>query len=48
MTINLLLLVVALVLFVVVAAGLVPAGWDPGRPVAAGLAFFAASHLPIR
>lgn len=48
MTWNVVALVVAIVCFAIVALGLAPADVDTGRVVAAGLAFFAASHLPVR
>ena len=48
MTWNVVALVVAIVCFVVVALGLTPADVDVVRLVAAGLALFAAAHLPAR
>ena len=48
MTVNTALLVVSIVLFVLVALGVSVGQVDATRLVAAGLALFAASHLPIR
>lgn len=48
MTVNVAALVAAIVVFVLVALGVQVGQLDAVRLVAAGLALFAAAHLPIR
>lgn len=47
MTLNAALIVVAIVLFVLVALGVTIGNTDALRLVSSGLALFAAAHLPI-
>lgn len=48
MTVNVAALVAAIVVFVLVALGVQVGTIDTVRLLAAGLALFAAAHLPIR